>query len=143
MRYTPDIDSCRFGARDSEFGPAGAQPSSQMDSLNEDARIALQPVLEPREEIAGVLPAIGCKLVLTDRHLVLVRDGRTFRPRSGIQVWPLDSTLCIRATPTGSQPGRVLISSGRRTTSIFVAAEYHHAADQLVADARRRIHARS
>ncbi len=114
-----------------------------MDALTEDAKIALQPLLEPREEIAGVLPAIGCRLVLTDRHLVLVRDGRTFRPRSGIQIWPLDATLSINTTPTGAHPGRVLISSGRRTTSIFVAAEYHHAADLLVADVKRRIHARS
>ena len=114
-----------------------------MDALTEDARIALQPVLEPREEIAGVLPAIGCRLVLTDRHLILVRDGRTFRPRSGIQIWPLDGSLSIHTTPTGAQPGRVLITSGRRTTSIFIAAEHHHAADLLVANVKRRIHARS
>ena len=113
-----------------------------METLTEDVRIALQPVLEPREEVAGVLVAVGCKLVLTDRHLVLIRDGRSFRPRSGVQVWPLDTTLAIRTTPTGSQPGRVLITSGGHTTSIFVASDHHGVADQLVADVKRRIHAR-
>jgi hypothetical protein len=110
-----------------------------MEALTEDTRIALEPILDPREQISAVLSAIGCKLVLTDRHLVLVRDGRSFRPRSGVQVWPLDPTLSIRATPTGSQPGRVLISTGGHTTSIFVAADQHHAADVLVAEVRRRI----
>ena len=73
-----------------------------MDALTEDTRIALQPVLEPREVVAGVLPAIGCQLVLTDRHLVLIRDGRAFRPRSGVQVWPLDRSLSVRTTPVGA-----------------------------------------
>jgi hypothetical protein len=113
-----------------------------MDALTEDTRIALQPVLEPHEEVAGILPAIGCKLVLTDRHLVLIRDGRTFRPRTGVQVWPLDASLSVRTTPTGSQPGRVLITVAGHTTSIFVASDHHRAADQLVADVKRRIHAR-
>ena len=112
-----------------------------MDTLSEDTRIALQPVLGPSEEIAGVLQAIGCKLVLTDRHLVLIRDGRSFRPRSGVQAWHLDSSLSVRTTPTGSQPGRVLITSGRHTTSIFVAADRHRDADLLIADVKRRIHA--
>jgi hypothetical protein len=111
-----------------------------MDEITEDTRIALEPVLEPREQVSAVLAAIGCKLVVTDRHLVLVRDGRSFRPRSGVQVWPLDATLSVRATPTGSQPGRVLITTAGHTTSIFVAADQHHAADMLVAEVRRRIH---
>jgi len=112
-----------------------------MDALTEDTRIALQPVLEPREVVAGVLPAIGCKLVLTDRHLVLIRDGRTFRPRSGVQVWPLDKSLSVRTTPLGAQRGRVLITVGGHTTSVFVATDHQHAADVLVADVKRRIHA--
>jgi hypothetical protein len=112
-----------------------------MDVLTEDTRIAIQPVLEPREQVAGVLHAIGCELVLTDRHLVLVREGRSFRPRSGVQVWPLDTSLSIRATPTGSQPGRVLITTGGHTTSVFVASDHHRDADRLVADVKRRIHA--
>jgi hypothetical protein len=123
-----------------------------VDTLTKDTWIALEPVLEPGEDVAAVLHAIGCLLVLTDRRLVLIRDGRTFRPRSGIQVWPLDATLSVRSTPTASQPGRVLIatsrpSSGghttaRHTTSVFVAADQHRAADRLVSEAHRRIHDR-
>jgi len=112
-----------------------------MDALTEDTRIALEPVLGPREQVAAVLPAIGCQLVLTDRHLVLIRDGRAFRPRSGVRAWHLDAALSVRTTPTGSQPGRVLITTGGHTTSVFVAADQHRAADQLVAEVRRRIHA--
>lgn len=111
-----------------------------MDALTEDTRTALAPLLGPTEDVRAVLTAIGCKLILTDDHLVLIRDGRSFRPRSGVQSWPLDAKLSIRATPTGSQPGRVLITSSGHTTSIFVAAEQHRAADLLVAEVKRRIH---
>jgi hypothetical protein len=111
-----------------------------MDALTEDARMALEPLLGRRERVRAVLAAVGCKLALTDRHLALVRDGRAFRPRSGVQVWPLDETLSIRCTPTASQPGRILITSGGHTTSVFVPADHHRDADLLVAEVRRRIH---
>jgi hypothetical protein len=109
-----------------------------VDALPDDTRTALEPVLEPREEVAAVLSAIGCKLVLTDRHLILIRDGRTFRPRTGVQTWPLVPALSVRSTPSAAHPGRILITMNGHTTSVFVAAPDHRAADQLVAAIRRR-----
>ncbi len=109
-----------------------------MDALTEDTRTALEPVLEPREEVAAALTAIGCKLVVTDRHLFLVRDGRSFRPRTGVQAWPLVPKLSVRSTPTDAHPGRILITMDGRTTSVFVAPHDHRAADQLIAEVRRR-----
>ena len=109
-----------------------------MDALTEDTRTALEPVLEPREEIAAVLTAIGCKLVVTDRHLILVRDGRSFRPRTGVQSWALVPTLSVRSTPTDAHPGRILITMNGRTTSVFVAPHDRRSADHLIAEVRRR-----
>jgi hypothetical protein len=109
-----------------------------VDALTEDTWTALKPVLEPREQVTAALTAIGCKLVVTDRHLILVRDGRTFRPRTGVQSWPLVPNLSVRSTPTDGHPGRILITMDGRTTSVFVAAHDHRAADQLVAEVRRR-----
>ncbi len=113
-----------------------------MDALTEDTRAALVPVLEPGEEVSAVLTAIGCKLVVTDRHLILVRDGRSFRPRSGVQSWPLVPTLSVRSTPTDAHPGRILITMNGHTTSVFVAAHDQRAADRLVAGVRERTHAK-
>ena len=83
--------------------------------MTEDTWTALKPVLEPREEVTAALTAIGCKLVVTDRHLILVRDGRTFRPRTGVQSWPLVPTLSVRSTPTDWSPGTA--SSSRWTVA--------------------------
>jgi hypothetical protein len=111
-----------------------------VDAFTEDTRTALAPVLEPHEEVAAVLAAIGCKLVVTDRHLILIRDGRSFRPRTGVQTWPLVPTLVVRSTPTDAHPGRILITMHGRTTSVFVGPHDHRAADQLIAEVRRRTH---
>ena len=43
--------------------------------MSEDTWTALKPVLEPREQVTAALTAIGCKLVVTDRHLILVDPG--------------------------------------------------------------------
>ena len=55
-----------------------------MNSLSEDARSALAPVLGPTERVALVADAVGCTLVLTDRQLLLVR----YPPKSGSKTEP-------------------------------------------------------
>jgi len=109
-----------------------------VDLLPEDTRTALEPVLEPREQVEAVLSAIGCKLVVTDRHLILIRDGRSFRPRTGVQTWALVPALSVRSTPIDAHPGRILITMNGKTTSVFVAPHDRKSADRLIAEVRRR-----
>ena len=64
-----------------------------MIRLSEDVRAAVSSALGPSEHVALVAPAVGCTLVLTDSRLLLVREGASYRPRSGIRSWVLDRTL--------------------------------------------------
>ena len=56
----------------------------------------VSPVLQRSEEVLESATAVGCTLVLTDRRLMLVREGTQHRPRTGVQTWTLDRTLTIR-----------------------------------------------
>jgi hypothetical protein len=102
---------------------------------------ALRPILDPGELIDQVLPAVGCSLVLTDRRLILVRDGASYRPRSGIHLWRLDRTLIVHTTPIVRGTGRIVIEGGGEATSVFVSAEGRAAADTLLREMHRRINA--
>ena len=101
---------------------------------------ALRSVLEPGERVSHVIAVVGCSLVLTDRHLLVVREGADHRPRSGVQRWPLDRTLTVHTTPVLHGTGRVVIERDGRTTSIFVSSGEWAATDALLMETHRLIH---
>lgn len=111
-----------------------------MNRLSEDARAALDPVLASGERVALVAPAVGCTLVLTDRQLLLVRQGVAYRPRSGVRSWVVDRSLSLRLAPLRKTSGQLAIECSRRTTSVFYTLDEKLAIDQLVAEVRRRIY---
>jgi hypothetical protein len=111
-----------------------------VNRLSEDARAAISSVLAPSEEVALVAPAVGCTLVLTDRQLLLVREGVAYRPRSGVRTWVIDRTLSVRLAPVRKTSGQLAIECCRRTTSVFYTIDEKLAIDQLVAEVRRRIY---
>jgi hypothetical protein len=108
--------------------------------LSDDVRAALAPVLAPSEQVTLVAPAVGCTLVLTDRQLLLVREGVAYRPRSGVRAWDVDRTLSVRLAPLRKTSGQLAIERSRRTTSVFYTLDHKLAIDQLVAEVRRRIY---
>ena len=114
---------------------------SHLRYLSEAARAALAPVLGPSERMARAVPAVGCTLVLTDQKLLLVRDGASYRPRSGVQTWPLDKTLTLRLAPLRRTVSRLVIESADKSASVFLTTEHVGDAQALVADIRRRIYA--
>jgi hypothetical protein len=113
-----------------------------VNPLSDAARTALAPVLGPSEEVSLVAPAVGCTLVLTDRQLLLVRDGVSYRPKSGVQSWVVDRSLSVRLGPIRRTTGQLAIECGGRTASVFVAKAHMHEVDSLVAEIRRRIYRR-
>jgi hypothetical protein len=118
--------------------PEGGPPSTAF--LSDDARAALDPVLDSRERVIATAVAVGCTLVLTDRNLLLVRDGASFRPRSGVQSWAVASSTHVRLTPTHRETARLLIGGAGRSASVFVTTEQHGDVSELVAAYRRRVH---
>jgi hypothetical protein len=111
-----------------------------MDVLPEATRAALRPLLDADEEVVRYVQAVGCALVLTERTLILVREGLNYRPRTGVQSWPLDRQLTVRTLPVRRRTGRVTIDRSGQTASVFVVEEHWGDAEALVAELRRRIY---
>lgn len=114
--------------------PGGPAPKH---ALPEAAREALAAILEPEESVEFVAPAVGSSLVLTQRRLIVVRDGASFRPKTGIRSFALDPGLSIRIEPARR---RVIIDSDTGTINVFVRSERLAQAEAFVAEVRRRIH---
>jgi hypothetical protein len=107
------------------------------DALQEAARDAISAVLDAAESVEFVAPAVGSSLALTQRRVIVVRDGASFRPKSGIRTFDLDQGLSIRIGP---QRRRVIIESEAGTINLFVRPEQLAQAEAFVAEVRRRIY---
>jgi hypothetical protein len=117
------------------FGP------TPPDALTGAASAAMAPMLEPSERVQRAVAAVGCTLVLTDRRLAVVRDGASFRPRSGVKLWPLDRELTLRLGPPRRDTSRLVIDHSGRSASVFLTAAQVEDARALVAVIRQRIYA--
>jgi hypothetical protein len=111
-----------------------------LELLPDPVRSVVSLALEQSERVTWTAVAVGCTLVLTDRRLLLVRDGTQFRPRSGLQTWALDRSLTIRLTPNRERL-RLMIECCGKAVSVFVAAVQTRAVVRLVAEARHQIYA--
>jgi hypothetical protein len=107
------------------------------DALSDDARAALAGVLDTSEHVEFVVQAVGSTIVLTERRLVVIRDGASFRPKTGVRSFDLDRDLAVRIGPARR---RVIIGSAGRTINVFVRSEQLGGAEALVAEVRRRIY---
>lgn len=109
-----------------------------MDLVSDGARLAVAAHLGAAEPIERSLAGIGCTVVLTDRHLVLIRDGATFRRRTGVRSWPLDGALAVRLTPVRHGAQRLLISGCAESASVFLPGLQVTEARKLAAEVQRR-----
>jgi hypothetical protein len=108
-----------------------------MHELSEPALVVLERALDADERVDLFAPAVGSVLVLTDRRLIVVRQGADFRPRTGIRSFALDRGLEIRIAPTIKQ---VTVGSGGRSIAVFIRREQLTKVEALVAELRRRIY---
>ena len=76
------------------------EPAPELGDLPGATAEALREAIEPGEAITHIVPAIGCTIALTERRLIIVRDGAAFRPKTGVRRWNLDEDLTVR---TGKQ----------------------------------------
>jgi hypothetical protein len=112
-------------------GPAGD------DTLPSAARQAIAAVLDPGETVESAALAVGSSLALTQHRLFVVRDGASFRPKSGVRSFELGPDLAIRIGP-GRR--RVIIESGGKPITAFIRSEQLAQAEAFVAEVRRRIY---
>jgi hypothetical protein len=87
-----------------------------------------------------IATAVGCSLVLTDRRLLLVRDGAHFRPKSGVQAWPVDPKLTVRLEAARRGTSRLRIERADASASVFITEPQIESLSSLVAEVRRRTH---
>ena len=102
-------------------------------------RSAIEATLEAGETITHAVLAIGCTLALTERHLILAREGSAFRPKTGLRRWDIDSRLSIRAGLLRHDTGTLVIQWDRDATSVFVAGDNWDDALALVGATRTAI----
>jgi hypothetical protein len=110
--------------------------SAWTDLLTEDARAALEAALEPSERVQLVAPAVGCAIILTQRRLIVVRDGAKFRPKTGVRAFLIDQGLAVRIGPARR---RVIIESEGRTITTFIRQEQLERAEALIGELRSRM----
>ena len=103
------------------------------------AESRLRAVLDKGETIDHLVPAIGCVVALTPKRLLIVREGSSFRPKSGVREWELDAGLAVRAGLVRQGSGSLVIKWGRNATSVFVRADHWNDALALVGTVRARL----
>jgi hypothetical protein len=90
------------------------------DSLPKDVELSLRGFLLQGESVLGGVTSLAGTLVLTDRRVVIVREGHVYRPQSGIRSWPISSTVGLRCAQPRGGMGRLVVGNGTSTVSFFV-----------------------
>lgn len=98
---------------------------------------ALREILAGGEEPLGAITTPGSTLVLTNERLIIIREGRSFRPKTGVRTWALDPALRIEVRAGRHGDGSILIGRDRGATSFFVSERDWLDALTVVAEAQR------
>jgi hypothetical protein len=77
-------------------------------------------------------------LVLTDRRLLVIRDGAKFRPRSGVRWWSLHRDLTLRLARVRHDTSRLVIQRDGRPASVFLTGSQVGDAQAMIAEIRHR-----
>ena len=88
--------------------------------LPHDVMRSLVDVFRPGEEILGSISSLAGSLVLTDRRVLILREGRGYRPQSGIRSWDIEPGIAFTYGPPRGGVGRLMIGKGKDATSFFV-----------------------
>ena len=117
------------------MNPATPAPGAHPDS----AVSRLRAILAKGEEITNLVPAIGCVIALTPRRLLIVREGSSFRPKTGVREWDVGAGMSVRAGLVRQGSGSLVIKWGRNATSVFIRADQWADALALVGTVRARM----
>lgn len=88
--------------------------------MPKDVELSLAAVLETDEDVLGAVTSLAGTLVLTDRRVVIVREGRAYRPQSGIRSWGISPDVEFTYGPPRGGMGRLVVGNGKESTSFFV-----------------------
>ncbi len=113
------------------------QVGDGVDWFSENTTAALAAVLVPGETVQCSCRAMGSTFVLTDRQLLLIREGAHWRDGMGVRAWSRDGTLRVYLT---RQRGRLhLVVDGNVPVGVAIWGRHAAAAmqvcDRITADA--------
>ena len=109
------------------------------DANPDDPGGRLLAALDEGERVTHLVPAIGCVVALTGQRLLVVREGSSFRPKTGVREWVIGEGLSVRAGLVRHGTGSLVIKADRDATSVFVRADDWEAALSLVGAVRARL----
>jgi hypothetical protein len=109
--------------------------------MSDATAAALLSVLEPSEGVEQIVLAVGCCLVLTERRLLLVREGAHHRPKTGVGSWPTDGRLRLHLEAGPNDSARLSIVREGRSASVFLRTTRIRQARSLAAAVRQRVEA--
>lgn len=98
--------------------------------------------LDSDEELLAQLDGSGAILLLTQRRVLIVRDGSGFRPRSGIRSWAYGDILDVSLSLPKRGQARFIVRTGSRpwqAVSMFFGADQWAEAQHLIHEIRRRL----
>ena len=107
-----------------------ASPASTV--LPQDVRRSLDDVFRPGEDVLGSVSSLAGSLVLTDRRVLILREGRGYRPKTGIRSWDIGPGIDFTYGPPRGGLGRLMIGQGKAATSFFVKTRDWDAALRLL-----------
>jgi hypothetical protein len=110
-----------------------------IDAVPAGFRARLGAILEPAEMVTHVVAALGATAILTDRRLIVAREGAPFRPRTGFRTWAFEDPLAVRVGLVRHATGSLLIESNQGATSLFIGKDQWADALRLVGALRRRV----
>ena len=100
--------------------------------LPQDVLRSLVDVFRPGEDVLGSVSSLAGSLVLTDRRVLIIREGRGYRPQTGIRSWEIGPGIDFTYGPPRGGLGRLMIGKGKAATSFFVKTRDWDAAMRLV-----------
>lgn len=121
--------------------PTSPPPNAEEVVLNADGSpgspSTVAPQLANGEQLLVHLRGIGASMFITTERVILARDGRDRRPRSGLQSFPLEAITQIRLEPGASPSGRIVVWVGpQEVVSMFFDARSSDRAQEAVEVAR-------
>ena len=93
-----------------------------MHRLPIDVATSLRSFLQTGEGVLGSVTSLAGSLVLTDRRVVIVREGHSYRPQNGIRAWDISSRVGFTYDSPRGGMGRLVVGDGKAAASFFVNA---------------------
>jgi hypothetical protein len=121
--------------------PTSPSANSEEVVLNADGSGEISSTIGPQlangEQLLVHLRGIGASMYVTTERVILARDGRDRRPRSGLQSFALEAITQIRLEPGASPSGRIVVWVGpQEVVSMFFDARSSDRAQEAVEVAR-------